>query len=168
MFLLVDPAWEATEEQKEPPMEAVVGSWVPDPDGELNRFLPNLAYEPSRPGLPTDPVDAALQLVAAGGAEFDNLLERLPQVLLGIAVDEEANVIVAPAPDEVPSLLVTTAPAHRERVDVEQWRDLTIAELAAGARQVGVDVLLNPGAPASMRISTEVLERFAAAPAGDE
>ncbi|MFR9727744.1 type VII secretion system-associated protein [Saccharopolyspora sp. MS10] len=160
MYLLVDPAWGGAEDQEGPPVEAIVGSWLPDAGGEVNRFLPNLAYEPSSPGLPLDPVDAALQLVANGDSDLEDLVARLPQVLLGIAVDEEENVVVAPAPDEVPSLLVTTSPGHRDRLEVPGWRDLTVGELADGAAQAGVDVLLNPGAPASVRLTTDALARF--------
>lgn len=160
MYLLVDPAWNSSEDGAEPPMEAVVGSWVPDPGGGPSRFLPNLAYEPSQPGLPTDPVDAALQLVVRGESDFESLLERLPQVPLAVAIDDEDAVIVAPAPDDVPSVLVTTAPAHRERVDVDRWLDLSIAELAEALRGAGVDLLLNPGAPESMRIGADALARF--------
>ncbi|MEV5540964.1 type VII secretion system-associated protein [Saccharopolyspora shandongensis] len=158
--LVTDPAWQAADEQDQPPVTAVVGGWYLDDDGVVGRFQPNPDYEPSSPGLPTDPVDAAMQRVADGGSGDDEVLERLRQVRLGIAISDEGKTIVAPAPDDVPAVLVTTAAAHRERVRVDRWLELTIGELAAGTTKAGVDVLLNPGAAVSMRIQADALKRF--------
>lgn len=159
---LIDPAWQRREESDEPPPEAVVGGWYADSNGEQGRFRPNPAYEPSEPGLPTDPVDAALQLVVSGKADGDELLQATREVILGLAVDDEGYAVVAPAPDDVPSALVATAPRHRERVNAPGWVEVTVEDLAAGLPDEGVDVLLNPGAPASMRLIAGVLKDFLA------
>jgi hypothetical protein len=159
---LIDPAWQPTEESDEPSPEAVVGGWYADSNGEQGRFLPNPAYEPSEPGLPTDPVDVALQLVVSGKADGDELLQATREVILGVAVDDEGYAVVAPAPDGVPSALVATAPRHRERVNAPGWVEVTVEDLAAGLPDEGVDVLLNPGAPASMRLIAGVLKDFLA------
>lgn len=159
---LIDPAWQRTEESDEPPPEAVVGGWYADSNGEQGRFRPNAAYEPSEPGLPTDPVDAALQLVVSGKADGDELLQATREVILGVAVDDEGYAVVAPAPDDVPSALVATAPRHRERVNAPGWVEVTVEDLAAGLPNEGVDVLLNPGAPASMRLIAGGLKDFLA------
>ncbi|GAA4545074.1 type VII secretion system-associated protein [Amycolatopsis samaneae] len=146
--LMVDTAWRPTEEQPEPPDGAVVGAWYIGQNGTTGHFRPNPGYEPSEPGLPTDPVDANLQLVARGEAEMSDLLAVLPEIYFGLAVDETGLAVIEPAPDGVPSLLATTAPAHRPRVAAHGWVDVTVKELADS----GADVLFNPGAPASMRV----------------
>ena len=161
-IFMLDPAYEAPSDDAQPPIEAVVGGWYVDEDGVTGMFRPNPDYEPSQPGLPTDPVDAAVQLVVRGDADGDELLDTLGQVLYGVALDEEGNAVVAPAPDDVPSVLVTTAPAHRARVDVPNWVEVTVAELADVLPDEGVDVLLNPGADASIRLLAAVVKESAA------
>jgi hypothetical protein len=176
---IVDPAWQPAQEGDEPPFEAVVGGWFVRDDGEVSLFRPNPGYQPSSPGLPTDPVDVALQRLAAEESEVpekagtaeepeeprgEGLLLALRDVLLGVAVDEQGIALVVPAPDGVPSVLVTTAPPHRTRVDTPAWREVTVTQLAASLPPEGVDVLLNPGAPASTRLTADAV-RSAAQPA---
>ncbi|MGW1682264.1 hypothetical protein [Saccharopolyspora sp. NPDC002376] len=57
---------------------------------------------------------------------------------------------------------MTTAPAHRHRVRVAGWREANAAELAGMLPAEGVDVLINPGAPASMRILAAALRKAVA------
>ncbi|MEV6232731.1 type VII secretion system-associated protein [Saccharopolyspora shandongensis] len=160
---LVDPAWqEQGGDPRQPPRQAVVGGWHVEADGTTGRFHTNPDYVPSGPGSPTDPVDATLRLVNKGEADAEALLATLREAVFGIAVDEEHNPVVAPAPDGVASMLVTTAPAHRRRVRVAGWREATAAELAGMLPAEGVDVLINPGAPASMRILAAALRKAAA------
>ncbi|MFI0467240.1 type VII secretion system-associated protein [Saccharopolyspora sp. 5N102] len=150
---LIDPAWqEQGGDPQQPPRQAVVGGWLVEADGTTGRFHANPDYVPSGPDSPTDPVDATLRLVNKGEAGTEALLATLREAEFGIAVDEENNPVVAPAPDGVASMLVTTAPAYRHRVRVAGWRVATAAELVAELPEQGVDVLINPGAPASMRL----------------
>jgi hypothetical protein len=157
-IFMLDPAYQAQSRDEQPPVGAVVGGWYVDDEGVTGLFRPNPDYEPSEPGLPTDPVDAAVQLVVRGDADGEELINTLQQVLYGVALDEEGNPVVAPAPDDVPSVLVTTAPAHRSRVNVESWAEVTMRELAEALPDEGVDVLLNPGAPASMRLLASIVK----------
>lgn len=159
---MIDPAWQPAGEDDEPPFVAVVGGWFVREDGGISLFRPNPSYEPSRPGLPTDPVDVALQRLAGGDGDGDKLLRALRDVLLGVAIGEDGMALVAPSPDDVPSVLVATAPAHRARVDAPGWREVTAAELAEALPPEGVDVLLNPGAPASTRLSADALRNSVA------
>jgi hypothetical protein len=155
---LIDPAWQEQNTGGRPPVEAVVGGWLVAADGTTGRFNANPDYAPSSPDSPTDPVDATLRLVTKGEAETDALLATLREAVFGVAVDAEQNPVIASAPDGVPSVLVTTAPAHRHRVEVEGWQEVTAAELAEVLPEQGVDVLINPGAMASMRILASALK----------
>ncbi|MFD9964186.1 type VII secretion system-associated protein [Amycolatopsis sp. NPDC058986] len=162
MVALIDPGWTATEEVPEPPIESLVGAWPLLPDGDRGLFLPNPAYRPSTPDSPLDPVDAALGLISRGEADAELLPELLRKAVFGVAVDEEGVTIVRPAPDGVPSALVTTAFGHRDRVTAADWLPMTLPQLAEALPSHGVDVLLNPGAPTSMRLLADAVRAAAA------
>ncbi|MDA3627910.1 type VII secretion system-associated protein [Saccharopolyspora oryzae] len=154
---LIDPAWhQQGRNLPRPPREAVVGGWYVEADGTTGRFRSNPDYAPG-PDSPTDPVDAVLRLAVKGRLRAGELLAVLRDAEFGIAVDDEGAPVVAPAPDGEASILVTTAPAHRDRVRVAGWRDATAAELAEALPDEGVDVLLNPGSTASTRILASAL-----------
>ncbi|MGW4833381.1 type VII secretion system-associated protein [Amycolatopsis japonica] len=150
---------EAAEPDAPPPLEVVVGGWLVDEDGSTGRFHANPDYVASQPGSPTDPVDAVLQLVTRGEADTDLLLETIKEAHFGVAVSEQGNPLIADSPDGVTSVLVTTAPAHRSRIEAAAWMELSASDLAAALPDDGVDVLLNPGAEHSMRLLTPVLKR---------
>ncbi|OZM72122.1 hypothetical protein CFN78_16415 [Amycolatopsis antarctica] len=140
-----------------PPQEAVVGGWLVDGDGNTGRFHPNPDYVPSSPESPTDPVDAALLRVADGESPVDELLEVLAGGRYGVAVNEQDQPLRLSSPDDVMSLLVTTAPARRFGVaEVEHWRDVTASELAELVGEYQVDLLVNPAGPATIRLLGEV------------
>ncbi|WP_243791911.1 type VII secretion system-associated protein [Saccharopolyspora gloriosae] len=165
--VLIDPEWEPEHEQQPPPESAIVGSWFFDTDGLLRDFRPNHAYQPSSPDSPTDPVDATLRLVMRGELPVPEMLAALPESHLVIGLDEQHAPIVTRAPDGYPSVLVLTAPAHAQRLTVPEWADITAEELADALPAEGVDVLLNPGAPASTRIGAQEF-RDAVRPPVDE
>jgi hypothetical protein len=159
---LVDPAWQPAEPDENPPGEAVVGGWLVV-DGEVGRFEPNPDYEPATPDSATDPVDAALRLMAAGEVDAGALFAVIRECEFGVALDEHQRPLIAPAPDNVLSLLVTTAPAHRSRVRAEAWQVVNAEELAALLAEHEVDALVNPGARTSTRL---LASTFADAAAG--
>jgi hypothetical protein len=162
LLLLIDSEWAPTEEAPDPPMEALLGAWLVKPDGVRGRFQPNPVYRPSNPDSPLDPVDAVLGLLARGEIGADQLPAVLCDVVFGVAVDERGIAIVRPAPDGVPAVVVTTAYGHRDRVGAAGWRDVTLAQLADALPARGVDVLLNPGASASMRVLADAIRAAAA------
>ncbi|MET0189737.1 MAG: type VII secretion system-associated protein [Pseudonocardia sediminis] len=162
LLLLIDPNWEATPEQPEPVLRVVVGAWVVHPDGSSGPFEPNPVYEPTTPGSPTDPVDAVLQLLARRDSSVEALQSVLHDTVLGVALEADGSAVVTPAPDGVASVVVATSPTHRRRMDVPGWRDVSVSELAAALPADGVDVLLNPGGPASMRVLADVVREAAA------
>ncbi|MCG3752719.1 type VII secretion system-associated protein [Amycolatopsis sp. Poz14] len=152
--LLVDPAWTADgSEAPTPPPEAVVGGWLAREDGSVSRFEPNPSYEPSAEDSPTDPLDAVLRLTARGEADFDQLAAVFRESAFAVAVDTDESPLVAPSPDNIPCLLVTTAPAHRRRVRAAGWRPAGPVDLLRLLNDYdGVDLLLNPGAPGCLRL----------------
>ncbi|WP_394617303.1 type VII secretion system-associated protein [Lentzea sp. JNUCC 0626] len=170
---LIDPAWQAEQaevaaaegsEPARPPLEAVVGGWFVEQAGETSRFHANPSYEPSKPDSPTDPVDATLQLVVRGEAEAEQLLSTMVEGAFGLAVDSENTPVVVLSPDEVPSVLVATAPVHSRRISenealegVAAWAEVTLEQLVGLLPEEGVDVLLNAGAPSSMRLIVAAL-----------
>ncbi|TDD55073.1 type VII secretion system-associated protein [Saccharopolyspora elongata] len=156
--LVIDPAWQPESDEDEPPNEAVLGSWQIGADGTVSAFQANPDYVPSREDSATDPVDAVLQLVARGDYSGEALLEAMRDALLLIALDDESNAVVTLSPDEVPSVLVATSPVHARRVDVPTWHEITAQALADSLPDEGVDVLLNPGAPMSMRVLASSLK----------
>ncbi|MEV6605655.1 type VII secretion system-associated protein [Kutzneria sp. NPDC051319] len=169
-MLLVDPAWQPAEEGRSagqnPPAEAVVGGWLVAADGAVGRFEPNPDYEPATPESPTDPVDAALRLMADGEVDADALFAVLRESEFGVALDEHQRPVIAPAPDDVLSLLVTTAPAHRGRVRAEAWQVVNAEELAGMLAEHEVDALVNPGAQTSTRLLASTIADAAVHPAG--
>ena len=150
--VLIDSGWEPEDEQDQPPESAVVGAWYVEPDGSTGTFRSNPSYLPSSPDSPTDPVDASLRLVMRGQLPVEELLATLPGSLLIIGLDEQDVPIITRAPDGSPSVLVLSALAHAHRLTVPSWREVTAEGLADSLPEQGVDVLLNPGAPASTRI----------------
>lgn len=162
LLFLIDSAWRPTDDMPSPPLTALLGAWRVTEDGFRGKFQPNPIYLPSTPDSPLDPVDALLGLLGRGAAVADQLPDVLSDVMFGLALDEQGIAIVRPAPDGVPSVLVTTAYAHRDRVDTAGWRNVTLEQLAQALPARGVDVLINPGAPASMRVLADVFRATAA------
>jgi hypothetical protein len=143
----------------------VVGGWLVI-DGVVGRFEPNPDYEPLTPESPTDPVDAALRMAADGEVDTDALFAVIRESEFGVALDEHQRPLIAPAPDDVLSLLVTTAPAHRGRVRAEAWQVVNAAELAGMLAEHEVDALVNPGASTSTRLLAATIADAAVHPAG--
>ncbi|MGW4210500.1 type VII secretion system-associated protein [Lentzea sp. NPDC004789] len=171
---LIDPAWQAEqpepaegEERPRPPLEVVVGGWFVEQDGTTSRFHANPDYAPTRPDSPTDPVDATLQMVTRGEAEPGELLSIMTEgSVFGLAVTEENTPVVVMSPDEVPCVVVATAPAHSRRIaeikeldNIAAWAEVSLDQLVGLLPEEGVDVLLNAGAPASMRLIAAALRQ---------
>ncbi|WP_020660768.1 type VII secretion system-associated protein [Amycolatopsis benzoatilytica] len=169
-ILLVDPAWRpaSTEDGAEvpsPPPEAVVGGWLAGEDGSVSRFEPNPGYAPAAEDSPADPLDAVLRLTARGAAGFDQLAAAFRESPFAVALDRAETPIVAPSPDDIPCLLVTTAPAHRRRVRADGWLPATPADLLQLMdRYPDTDLLLNPGTPGCLRLAADSVREMAAEP----
>ncbi|WP_370948054.1 type VII secretion system-associated protein [Amycolatopsis sp. cg5] len=164
LLLLVDPAWRPTDLEPDPPAETAIGAWLIHADGTRSRFQPNPVYRPSTPDSPFDPVDAELRRLATGAPMTQALYETLRDVDLSLATDLAGTPLVRPAPDGIPSLLVTTSPPLRTYADAPAWLDVTLTDLATALPSSGLDVLLNPGSPASLRLTTPALHKAAHPP----
>lgn len=162
--LLIDPTWEPTGDE-DPPPEMVLGGWERHADGSTGKFQANPGYRPANEESPTDPVDAVLRDVAREGHGADDLLPVLDDAVVEVALDDDGLALVEPAPDGMPSVLVATAPAHRHRVGAADWLGTTVREIVSLLPDSGIDVLLNPGGPASIRLDTPVLRKRLAEPA---
>ncbi|MFD9698011.1 type VII secretion system-associated protein [Lentzea sp. NPDC059081] len=158
-LLLVDPAWTATAEEPEPPLEAVQGAWTFTATHH-GRFRPSPFYRPSSSDVPLDPVDALMREIAAGQAA-DDLTKLLGEVVLSVALGEDGTAVVGSAPDGTAVVLVATAYGHRDRVNADDWLEVDVRELAAALPERGVEVLLNPGAAASMVVPADVIREIA-------
>lgn len=159
-LLLTDPAWAPETKEDNPPPELVVGGWPVEEDGNTLQFQPNPDYHPAEGG-PTDPVDAVAQLISQGRVNADQVLDALRDTTVAVAMTTSGEPLVVPAPDQVNCLAVATAGAHRERVHAAaEWRQVDAAGLAE-LLPPEIDVLINPGGPASMRLLADAIRRTA-------
>ena len=155
-FLLMDPAWSPSEEDALPPVEAVVGLWPVEGDGRVGRFRANPDYVPADEHSPTDPLDAVLRLVLHGGAEAEHIQLMLRDCLFDIAMNGDGKPLVVQSPDDIACVVVATAEPHRRRVSSPQWLRIDLDGLVMTLAD-GVDVLFNPGGPASVRLTGDFM-----------
>ena len=155
-FLLMDPAWSPRHENEAPPLEAVVGVWPLEDDGTVGKFRPNPDHVPADSGAPSDPLDAVFRLVMQGRAETGQIRLMLRDSLFDIAVNGDGRPLVTLSPDDVPCVVVATGEAHRRRISSPRWRRIDLDDLVALLADA-VDVLFNPGGPASLRLTGDFL-----------
>lgn len=153
--MILDPGWQPSHPDEQPPVEAMVGGWRLDENGKSGPFEPNPKYVPSNPDSPADPADAVLRLVAEGKEPVASVLPVIKDALLEIATDD-GRPLVGPAPDGAPCVAVVTAPAHRQRVDAAEWYQVTAEQLLEGL-PADVDILINPGTPGCTRLLASAL-----------
>lgn len=161
-LVMVDPDWGGSGDQP-PPTHVIVGGWPLDEQDEPGPFEPNPQFVPATPGTPTDPIDAVLRLIGQGREVVDDLIPAVLDTIVEIAVGDDDSVLVGPAPDGEPCVVIATAPLHKAQIRVPAWRRLPGSALA-GVVPDGVDILLNPGGPATMRLSTRALADAAGQP----
>ncbi|MFD9698137.1 type VII secretion system-associated protein [Lentzea sp. NPDC059081] len=154
-FLLIDPAWSPVSEDDAPPPEAVVGLW-PMEDGKLGKFRPNPEYLPSDEASPSDPLDAVLRLVVQGRAEAEHIQLMLRDSEFSLALNGDGRPLVIKSPDDVPCVVVGTGEPHVRRIASVDWKRIELDELVVALAD-GVDVLFNPGGPASVRLTGDFM-----------
>jgi hypothetical protein len=166
VLLMLDSAWEPAGDEQEAPAEVIVGAWLMTGEGEVGRFLPNPYYRPASPESPLDPLDAVLRQLARQEGETKHLADVLRHTTFTIALDERGAALVEPAPDGASVVLAASSPGHEDHVKAAHWREVTLAELAAALPAAGVDVLINPCAPVSMRFYADTVREIARAEDG--
>ena len=155
-FLLMDPEWQRLEDEQEPPLEAVVGLWPVHPDGSMGRFRSNPEYVPRHPGSPSDPIDALLRLAMRGDAQMEQLQLVLRDSLVDLAMNGDGRPLILKSPDDLACVVVATGTPHRARTFAPEWRRVELEELVAQLAD-GVDVLINPGGPATVRLTGDFI-----------
>ena len=155
-LLLMDPAWQPVKENDAPPLEAVVGLWPVEEEGHIGKFRANPDYRPSDERSPSDPLDAVLRLVLRGKGKVEQIQVMLRDTLLDVAMNGDGRPLMMKSPDDISCVIVASGEPHRVRVPAPDWRrtDLEgVVELLAD----GVDVLFNPGGPASVRLTGDFI-----------
>nr|WP_067494858.1 type VII secretion system-associated protein [Actinoplanes sp. TFC3] len=160
-FLLMDPEWLPEHEGDTPPFESVVGLWPLAGDGSVGRFRSNPQYRPVNENSPSDPVDALLRLTVRGDAGMEQLQLVLRDSLVDQAMNGDGRPLIGKSPDGVPCVVIATSTPHRERIASPDWRRADLDEVVA-ALPDQVDVLLNPGGPATVRLTGDFIRATAA------
>ncbi|MCP2205559.1 hypothetical protein LX90_009301 [Lentzea flava] len=154
-FLLMDPGWRPAKPNDTPPIEAVVGVW-PLEDGRVGKFRANPRYQQSDERSPSDPLDAVLRLVLQGSAEAEHIQLLLRDTLFDVAMNGDGRPLITKSPDDVLCVVVATGEPHRRRVRAPQWQRIDLDELVVLLAD-NVDVLFNPGGPASVRLTGDFM-----------
>jgi hypothetical protein len=165
--LLVDPVWQPESPDDQPPAEVMVGGWLLDDNGVPGPFTPNPHYEPATEDGVTDPTDAVIQLVAQGMESAESLIPALRDAFVELAVTEEGQLLVGPAPDGVSCVAVATAGVQRRRTPFEHWRQVTVQQIVDALPQ-DVDILLNPAGARPFRVVAETLRTSIAEDPGND
>ncbi|GAA0804836.1 type VII secretion system-associated protein [Spirilliplanes yamanashiensis] len=153
-LLLTDPRWRPGDDGEEPPPGAVVGLWPVHPDGSTGPFSANPGHRPGTPDAPTDPLDAALRLLARRRLPPARVRLLLRESLVDVALDASGAPLLTASPDAATCVMVATAGAHAERIGAPRLLRAGVAEVAA-LLDDDVDVLVNPGGPAPVRLTRD-------------
>ncbi|GLY00694.1 MULTISPECIES: type VII secretion system-associated protein [Actinoplanes] len=159
-LLLMDPEWQRREGDETPPMRSVVGLWPLSADGVMGRFRSNPEYIPLRPESPTDPIDALLRLAMRGDATMEQVQLVLRDTLLDLAMNGDGRPLVVRSPDDVPCVVVATSAQHQARTFAPEWHRIELDTLIERLAD-GIDVMINPNGPASVRLTGDFLRHTA-------
>jgi hypothetical protein len=156
---MVDPTWSG---EGEPPSWAVVGQWRSSLEGEIVEWRDNEEYRPSPSARgwpePADDVDAAVQLAATGygpGEAVTEALAAMPEA--AVFVTPEGDPLPATAPDGTTRVIpVFTSPDYLHAAGRLAYALMSVRDLAD---RLPADHLLylNPSAPVSMTVDTDML-----------
>jgi hypothetical protein len=157
---MVDPTWSG---DGAPPPWAIVGQWRSGLDGEIVEWQENPEYRPSPKALdwpdPLDDVDAAVQLAATGYGPAEHVttaLAALPE--LAVFVTPDGAPLAATAPDEKTAVIPAfTSPAYLHMSGRLAFKVMKVADLVDQLPEDHV-IYLNPSAPVSMTVETDVLK----------
>ena len=160
-MLLMDPAWRQAEENEAPPLTAVVGLWPLGPQGSVGKFRSNPDYRPTDESSPSDPLDAVFRQLVRGSGEIEPVQGMLRDILLDVAMNGDGHPLILPSPDGIACVIVASSARYRALRAAWDWRRVDLSQLV-GLLTDGVDVLFNPGGPASLRLTADFLRSTAA------
>ena len=151
---VVDPAFDPAGEV---PPEGIVGAYPVDDAGDLGEeFTKNPRYRPTPLALrlpePTDPLDALVQRAATGWAAESALVDELAGSSLWLLAGPSGEIFVVDDDGDRRSVWVFTSPVHAERPAPGHALQQLSARQVLEAIPEGVDLVVNPGAAASVRI----------------
>jgi hypothetical protein len=152
----LDGAYDA---EGEVPPYAVVGAWPVDAHGQLGVFTANANYRPSpaalRLDLPTDAVDAALQLAATGHGTDSDVVAALAEATVFLPVNAEGELVAYRQDDGAEYVAIFTDPAKGPStaeqllpVDVHTLLDILPED---------TNVSINPLSQVTVRFSSDEL-----------
>ncbi|MBP0452897.1 type VII secretion system-associated protein [Kitasatospora sp. RG8] len=157
---LVDPAWAG---DGPPPAWAVIGQWRAGEDGGVEEFAANEEYRMSPLALewpaPTDPVDAAGQLSVTGYGPPGDVYRALASAQVAVPLDGEGGVAGIELPDGETVAVVFTARSWLAAAGGPEHAVLGVADLLERLPR-GCRILVNPGAPAAMRLEQDALREL--------
>lgn len=156
---MVDPAWNG---DGPPPSWAVVGQWRSGLDGEIVEWRDNEEYRPSPKALdwpePADDVDAAVQLAATGYGPAEAVTEALAALPeAAVFVTPTGDPLPATAPDgKTPVVPLFTSPVYLHASGRLAFELMSVTEVLDRLPEDHL-LYLNPSAPVSMTVETDVL-----------
>ncbi|PBC71094.1 hypothetical protein BX265_5674 [Streptomyces sp. TLI_235] len=154
---LVDPHWRG---EGEPPPWAVIGRWRAGEDGSVREFAENAAYRPSPTARgwppPTDPVDAAVRAAATGYGLPEDVHRALAGARVAVLLDEYGEVGGFTLPDGDPAVVVYSARSWLAAAGDPGHAVIGPGTLL-GRLPPGLGIVVNPGAPAAMRLDPGAL-----------
>ncbi|MEV4002596.1 type VII secretion system-associated protein [Actinomadura sp. NPDC049753] len=148
------------------PAYGIVGAWSIDEDGKItNSFKKNPDYRPSPEVLgfpePTDPLDAAIQLVVAGYGDDSQALAQLrsSEVLVAAGPEGDSGSVWVHEIDGIEGVFTFTSRAQLPKeplLEGGSWRALPARELASSVPD-NVDIVININSPARWKIDSQSL-----------
>lgn len=99
----------------------------------------------------TDHLDLLFRMVMADAATAEQLQAVLHDATLFVALDAGERPVIAPAPDDVPCVVVATSEAHRQHATAASWQPADLMELITLLPDE-IDVLFNPAGPVPFRL----------------
>jgi hypothetical protein len=138
-------------------VDAVIGRWPVDEHGVVGLFRSNPGYRPRYGSSPSDPIDVLLRLAMRGDVPMEQLQLILRDSMFDLALNGDGRPLIVKSPEGVPCAVVTTSGPHRERVQSPDWARIDVTELALRLTD-GVDVLINPNGPSSVRLTASFVQ----------
>ncbi|MES9606988.1 type VII secretion system-associated protein [Actinomadura sp. NPDC000929] len=159
----IDPFFDSDDDV---PAYGIVGAWSIDEEGKItNSFKKNSDYRPSPEVLgfpePTDPLDAAIQLVVAGYGDESQALARLrsSEVLVATGPEGDGGSVWVHEINGIEGVFAFTSRAQLPAEPLFEggsWRALPARELASSVPD-DVDIVININSPARWKIDSRSL-----------